>query len=688
MKINKEERFLNFIFLKFNGKMIFIDLACFFLALLNVVWTQKLQDNEITVLGRGTVITIATNSISLNVQQDLRKVLEGSLGRGTDRNNVTHCKDEDPSHAPGLCLQWESGLKLQVYPQLDELDNLTNTWCFTVNWTLAGTADSVTETPEDCYDMSQYFWYGGYEHSYQTWPINNFSISYLPYITGDAYHNVEYGDVIEGIFLASSGAGIFVDETSPLYLSVNSMDSKLLCLKGKIGADTPFFNHDKPYLRYDICKSSDVSKLWKGMAQRYIPKPLSYPSPDVLRYPIWTTWASYKSAINQTIITDFANSIKKNNFSISQLEIDDEWTPHYGDFIFNTNTFPDAKKMIEDLTNLGIPATFWVHWFFNDDSDAFKELRSAGYLLKEVNSDEPILVSWWRGDFAGVLDFTNQDAVAWYLAKLEDLKNKYNVTSYKFDAGEIKWLRGKHFRTNKTIPTPNYLSKKYAEVASMADTNERRQELRAGFRSQDVSNMVRMLDRDSNWGHYLGLKTLIPCSIVFGLMGYPYVLPDIIGGNAYSGGIDISSAIEEELYIRWVQVSALLPILQFSVVPWAYKNASVAQITQKFVKLHEKYADKIIDLAKNAQQTGEPIVRPLWWIAPNDTDALTLDTEFLLGDDLLVAPVLEKGARARDIYLPPGQWHDELRNVAISGGKWLKDYRAELDELPYFTKVD
>ncbi|BFZ23821.1 hypothetical protein BsWGS_26861 [Bradybaena similaris] len=194
--------------------------------------------------------------------------------------------------------------------------------------------------------------------------------------------------------------------------------------------------------------------------------------------------------------------------------------------------------------------------------------------------------------------------------------------------------------------------------------------------------MVRMVDRDSNWSHELGVQTLIPTTLIFGLMGYPYVLPDLIGGDAYSPPIP-----EPELFVRWLQASVFLPVLQFSTPPWVYNNDTIIAITHKFINLREQYADKIIDLAKNAMQTGEPIVRPLWWIAPKDHDALTVDSEFLLGDDLLVAPVLEKGARSRNIYLPAGQWRDELRGVIRPGGAWLITYAAELDELPYFTKV-
>jgi len=106
------------------------------------------------------------------------------------------------------------------------------------------------------------------------------------------------------------------------------------------------------------------------------------------------------------------------------------------------------------------------------------------------------------------------------------------------------------------------------------------------------------------------------------------------------------------------------------------------------VSLHESYADLIVQLAEESTRTGAPIVRPVWWSAdPNDDAALTVDTQFLLGDDVLVAPVVKKGTRARDIYVPSGRWADELRGTVLEGGRWYRAYHVELDELPRFTRM-
>ena len=115
----------------------------------------------------------------------------------------------------------------------------------------------------------------------------------------------------------------------------------------------------------------------------------------------------------------------------------------------------------------------------------------------------------------------------------------------------------------------------------------------------------------------------------------------------------------------------------------------VTDYSLQMTQLHETYGDTIVALAQNAVSTGEAINRPIWWLDPSDEDALATDSEFLLGDDLLVAPVLEEGATARDIYLPRGTWRDEASDSheEYTGPLWLTNYQADLWTLPYFTRI-
>ena len=93
---------------------------------------------------------------------------------------------------------------------------------------------------------------------------------------------------------------------------------------------------------------------------------------------------------------------------------------------------------------------------------------------------------------------------------------------------------------------------------------------------------------------------------------------------------------------------------------------------------------------------GWPIVRPLWWLAPTDAVALNCDSQFLLGDNLLVAPVLHAGARSRDVYLPGARtvcWRDYFatdprETPILTGGTWVRNKTVQLDEVAVYLRVD
>ena len=207
-------------------------------------------------------------------------------------------------------------------------------------------------------------------------------------------------------------------------------------------------------------------------------------------------------------------------------------------------------------------------------------------------------------------------------------------------------------------------------------------EVRTGRRTQHLPIFVRMLDKFSSWGYDNGLKSMVTTLLQFGMVGYVFVLPDMIGGNGYGG------APSRELYIRWLQVNVFMPAMQISYVPWLY-DQEVVQHSLAMTRLHADYSQLILQLARESQNTGAPINRPVWWLDPTDKTALALDDEFLLGDQVLVAPVLTEAQRSRDVYLPAGLWADgnNPSSDEILGPTWIYQYEAGLFKLPYFIRL-
>lgn len=238
------------------------------------------------------------------------------------------------------------------------------------------------------------------------------------------------------------------------------------------------------------------------------------------------------------------------------------------------------------------------------------------------------------------------------------------------------------------ISSPNEYSTLWAELAHGVNPTQSRVEVRVGCKSQHLPITVRLMDKMSSWGRDGGLQSIIPSVLSLGVIGYPFILPDMIGGNAYEDyEITIKGDIpDRELYIRWMQTCIFMPSVQFSIVPWMYDDEVLA-ITKQLLKVREEYAPTFISLAEESAKNHFPIIRPLWWLEPENEDALVVDDEFLVGNDLLVTPVVTQGGRKRDVFIPTGSWKDTLRGEVIEGPILVKDYSVALNELPFFERV-
>jgi alpha-glucosidase len=118
--------------------------------------------------------------------------------------------------------------------------------------------------------------------------------------------------------------------------------------------------------------------------------------------------------------------------------------------------------------------------------------------------------------------------------------------------------------------------------------------------------------------------------------------------------------------------------------PWAF-GPEVEAISRKYLELRYQLLPYLYTAAWQASRTGTPMVRPLSYVYPEDTSTYSMDDQFMVGDALLVAPVMDQGAVRRDVYLPPGDWLDFWTEEAQSGGKTVP-VAAPLETLPMFVK--
>lgn len=462
--------------------------------------------------------------------------------------------------------------------------------------------------PRDCIKLNtgSVNWYAGAEQKQHYWPVERqkyTNFSYVPKELGNM-------GVAERYWLNSEGFFLYVDNTTPLFIDQNAAgyeDQLCISALSALPYDTRL---SSAKFSYQLAFAKDAKVAHMYAVETLLGKPTGYPDERMVEHPVWSTWALYKAEVSDDVVRDFAKQILDNGFNNSQLEIDDDWEDCYGALTFRKNKFPDAKNLTDDLKALGFRVTLWIHPFINNNCTAiYDTAKEAGYLV--VNHEGNPDSQWWNSiaNDAAYLDFTKTEVQEWFTTRLKRLQTEDGIDSFKFDAGETSWVPKDPVLQGDANLTPLQITTDYVRtVAAFGDLVE----VRSAQNSQELPIFVRIVDKDSEWGWNNGLVTLITSLIQMNLNGYPFVLPDMIGGNGYN-----ERPPNKDLFLRWLQANVFMPSLQFSFVPWNFDNETI-EISKVFTKLHADYTPYIMKLFKRATETGEPVNAPLWWIAPND----------------------------------------------------------------------
>jgi hypothetical protein len=265
--------------------------------------------------------------------------------------------------------------------------------------------------------------------------------------------------------------------------------------------------------------------------------------------------------------------------------------------------------------------------------------------------------------------------------QLHRLVDTYGVDGFKLDGGDAELFAQSAMLTGAVAhdasATPNRLTEVFAQIGLAFPLNEYRATWKMG--GQPLAQRLR--DKEHTWED---LRKLVPGIINLGLMGYPFACPDMIGGGEYLSFQNLA-AVDQELVVRAAQVHALMPMMQFSVAPWRVLDAEHLAIARRMAALHAEHGAEILALAQKSARTGEPILRSLEYAYPHQGYASVVD-EFLLGPDILVAPVVEKGARQRRLFVPPGRWKAD--DGSIVTGPTAVGIAAPLERLPWYRRME
>ena len=494
-----------------------------------------------------------------------------------------------------------------------------------------------------------------------------------------------------GAFVAKGSQMPYLHETGELDLSNQNFNNQgvplLLSNRGRyIWSDEAFrfeintagITITSAYEKMEAVESGkNLRDAYLAACKKHFPPTGKLPDPLLFSMPQYNTWIELMYNQNQADILKYADNIIKHDFPKGVLMIDDNWQNYYGNFDFKPDRFPDPKGMVAQLHAMGFKVMLWVCPFVSADSPEFRELNSKGFLIRQKDSNDPAIIRWWNGHSA-CYDLTNPDAFDHFIAILKNMQQQYGIDGFKLDAGDVHFYDPLKISSYKKDAASTDHTMVWAKVGLSFPFNE----YRACWRMGGESLVQRLGDKDYSWD---AVGLLVPDMIAAGLLGYAYTCPDMIGGGEFSSFLDVDPAkFDQSLIVRSSQTHALMPMMQFSVAPWRILDKKHLEICRTMAHLHARMGDYILACAKDASVTGEPIVRHMEYLFPDQGFAECKD-QFMLGDKYLVAPIVTTDNH-RSVKLPKGKWRDELGTV-FRGGKTIT-IQVPIERLPYFENMD
>lgn len=413
---------------------------------------------------------------------------------------------------------------------------------------------------------------------------------------------------------------------------------------------------------------------YRAAAEKYFPACGRIPGELLFTAPQYNAWIEMMYEPTGDKMAAYANAILENDMPAGVIMIDDNWQEDYGVWEFHAGRFPEPKKTVDTLHQLGFPVMLWVCNYISPDSYTFRELEKLGYLIKTKAGDSAI-VHWWNG-YSGILDLTNPGAVAWLKGRLDGLMETYGIDGFKFDAGDPD-VFADDFVTHRPTSGTEYC-KLWAQFGEQYAFNEYRACYDMGGRALGQ----RLCDKRHSWDEVNGVASLVPNGLAQGIMGYAYSCPDMIGGGEFSCFLD-NPDLDEDLIVRHAQCAALFPMMQFSVSPWRILDKEHLSCCVEAAKLHKELGGEILQLAREAAKTGEPVMRYMEYVFPHCGYEKITD-QFMLGDNILVAPVVTPDTDKRAVVFPAGAWRGACGTIE---GPCTKELPAPIDTLLWFRRL-
>ena len=394
---------------------------------------------------------------------------------------------------------------------------------------------------------------------------------------------------------------------------------------------------------------------------------------------LWLS-TSFVTDYDEQTVNRFIDGMQQRNIPLHVFHFDCFWMREFQwvDFMWDKRKFPDPEAMLRSLHDRSLKVCVWINPYVGQKSSLFDEGMKHGYLVK--TSDGSVW-QWdrWQAGMA-LVDFTNPQAVIWYQDKLKQLLDM-GVDTFKTDFGERIPTDVVYHDQSDPVRMHNYYTYLYNQaVFSLLEKERGKHEALVFARSATVGGQKFPV----HWGGdcsatYASMAESIRAGLSLSLCGFGYWSHDI-------GGFE--KVATPDLFKRWVAFGLLsshsrLHGNESYRVPWNY-DEEASEVLRFFTELKCSLMPYLFAQACKTHESGLPMMRPMVLEYPGDPVCAYLDRQYLLGDQLLVAPIFNEEGIA-SYYLPKGRWTHLLSNIQVEGGSYNKE-AYDYFSLPLFAK--
>ncbi|RZS82974.1 alpha-D-xyloside xylohydrolase [Motilibacter rhizosphaerae] len=401
--------------------------------------------------------------------------------------------------------------------------------------------------------------------------------------------------------------------------------------------------------------------------------------PPAWSFGLWLS-TSFTTDYDEETVNRFVDGMAEREIPLSVFHFDCYWMREFNwsDFVWDSRVFPDPEGMLQRFRDRGLRISVWINPYIAQRSVLFEEGRRLGYLVERADGSV-WQWDWWQAGMA-LVDFTNPAARAWYADKLSALLDM-GVECFKTDFGEriptdVVWHDGSD---------PQRMHNAYSVLynETVFDLLQRRHG-EGGAVVFARSATVGGQQFPVHWGGdssstYESMAESLRGGLSLGLSGFGFWSHDIGG---FEGTPDAG------VFKRWVAFGLLSSHSRLHGsgsyrVPWLVDDESVA-VLRRFARLKNRLMPYLYGAAVTAHERGTPVLRAMALEFPDDPACTYLDRQYMLGPDLLVAPVFSEDGVV-DYYVPAGSWVSLLTGERVEGPGWRREVHG-YDSLPVLVR--